>query len=95
MFVIEVLHIHKLQTVQRHGVCSIGSIVNDAVHYKEPLESFDKSRHGFLLSRYCHNCAESNIHTHTHIYLIVSILPNVNNFHSLEVVDRFSKTTGI
>ena len=47
-----------LQTVQRHGVYSAAY---GTVHYKEPLKSF-KIRvghsHGFLLSRYCHDCAE-------------------------------------
>ena len=44
-----------LQTVQKHGVCT--------VHYKEPLKLFDKTRaySPFLLSRYCHDCAESNV----------------------------------
>ena len=47
-----------LQTVQRHGVWSDGT-----VHYEEPLKLFDKSRalSPFLLSRYCHDCAESNV----------------------------------
>ena len=49
-----------LQTVQRHGVCSD---VYGTMHYKEPLKLFDKSRalSPFLLSRYCHDCAESNV----------------------------------
>ena len=49
-----------LQTVQRHGVCSD---VYGTVHYKEPLKLFDKTRaySPFLLSRYCHDCAESNV----------------------------------
>ena len=54
-----------LQTVQRHGVCSD---VYGTVHYKEPLELFDKSS-PFLLLRYCHACAESNIHLKwRHVY---------------------------
>ena len=49
-----------LQTVQRHGVCSE---VYGTVHYKEPLTLFDKCRvlSPFLLSRYCHDCVESNV----------------------------------
>ena len=33
------------------------------MHYDEPLKSFDKSRvsPSFLLSRYCHDCAESDV----------------------------------
>ena len=49
-----------LQTVQRHEVCSD---VYGTVHYKELLKLFDKSRalSPFLLSRYCHDYAESNV----------------------------------
>ena len=35
------------------------------VHYKEPLKSFEisveHSPRGFLLSRYCHECTESDV----------------------------------
>ena len=52
-----------LQTVQRPGMYSVA---DGTVHYEEPLKSF-KIRvgivpaSGFLLSRYCHDWAESDV----------------------------------
>ena len=42
-----------IQTVQRPGVCGA---VYGAEHYKEQLKSFDN-----IPSRYCHDCAESDV----------------------------------
>ena len=50
-----------LQTVQRHEVYSAAY---GTVHYKEHLKSFEiRVGHspGFLLSRYYHDCAESDV----------------------------------
>ena len=49
------------QTVQRLGVYGAAY---GTVHYKEPLKSFEiRVGHslGFLLSRYCHDCTESDV----------------------------------
>ena len=61
-----------LQTVQRPGVYG-------TVHYKEPLKSFEigvghSPASGFFLSRYCHDCAESNIHIHMYLKYIYRVL---------------------
>ena len=56
------------QTVQRHGVYSAAY---DTVHYKEPLKSFEiVPASGFLLSRYCHDCAESDVKQYSYIYIV-------------------------
>ena len=52
-----------LQTFQRHGMHSAAC---GTVHYKEPLKSFEirvghNPASGFLLSRYCHDRAESDV----------------------------------
>ena len=54
ILVIKVVHI---QCSNCPGVCSADY---GTVHYKEPLKSFDKTS-GFLLSRYYHNCSESDV----------------------------------
>ena len=59
-----------LQTVERLGVYSAAYVT---VHYKEPLKSFEvrvghSPGFGFLLSRYCHDCAESDVKQYSYIY---------------------------
>ena len=64
------------QTVQSHGVyiAAYGT-----VHYKKPLKSFERKvghcpGFDFLLSRYCHDCAESHVKQYSYIPLILNIL---------------------
>ena len=57
-----------LQTVQRPGVYSAAY---GTVHNEEPLKSFEiRVGHspGFLLSRYCHDCADSDVKQYSYIY---------------------------
>ena len=78
-----------LHSVQRPGV---HSAAYGTVHYKEPLKSFEWGTvpsSGFLLARYCHDCAESDEKQ----YLLVPFNPLTAklfnlNFHPLEVVSR-------
>ena len=61
-----------LQTVQRHGVYSVAY---GTVHYKEPLKSFEirvgiVPASDFLLLRYCHDCAESDVKQYSHSHPI-------------------------
>ena len=65
-----------LQTVQRPGVYSA---VYGTVHYKEPSESFEiKVGHslgsGFLLSWYCHDCAESDVKQYSYIFISYDVV---------------------
>ena len=71
-----------LQTVQRQGVYSSAY---GTVHHKEPLKSFEirvglVPTSGFRLSRYCHDCAESDVKQYSlAVNGIVPInWPNVN-----------------
>ena len=65
-----------LQTVQRHGVYSAAY---GTVHYKEPSKSFEiivghSPALGFLLSRYCHDCAGSDVKQYSYIFTVWGIL---------------------
>ena len=76
IFVIVVCAYTVLQTVQRHGVYSAAY---GTVHNKEPLKSFEiRVGHivpasGFLLSRYCHDCAGSDVKQYSYIFEMYSI----------------------
>ena len=64
-----------LQTVERPGVYSA---VYGTVHYKEPLKSFEikvghSSGFGHPLSRYCHDCAESDVKQYSYILKMVFV----------------------
>ena len=57
------------QIVQRPGVYSAAY---GTVHYKEPLKSFEirvGQSSGFLLSRYGHDCAESDVKQYSYSYM--------------------------
>ena len=56
-----------LQTAQRHGVYSAA---NGTTHYKEPIKSFEIRVTGFLRSRYCHDCAESDVKQYSYLYIV-------------------------
>ena len=54
-----------LQTVQMHEVYSAAY---GAVHYEKPLKSFEiRVGYSFILSRYCHDCAESDVKQYSYI----------------------------